>query len=343
MLQIGSQIHWNLQKIAGLLLVIVTLVAGGVFYFEYQIGPLNLQNPTKVGVDIPIGTSVTQIGKMLEEAGLIRKATYFSAISRILQVEDRLRAGYYQFNTGMSIKEILGQLESGKVATYKLTIPEGLTVKEMAPLIEKNTEITAEEFIQAAQAYQPDFLLPEQIKGVNFPVEGFLFPDTYQIPQKTTADQLIEIMVQRFKTVVGMDPVEVNGEQHLSIFDIVTIASLIEEEAKLDVDRPKVSGVIYNRLDRRMKLQLCASVLYVLEVKKERLSLADTKVKSPYNTYQNAGLPPGPISNPGLASLKAAMHPEKNEYLFYFSLPEGTIIYNSNYRDHLRDVKKYLD
>lgn len=341
MLQTGSHFHWNLQKIAGLLLLIVTLVAGGVFYFEYQIGPINALSPRTVEVDIPIGTSVAQMGKALEGSGLIRRAAYFSVVSRMMGVEGRLRAGYYQFTTGMSIKEIIGILKSGKVATYKLTIPEGLTVKEMAPLIEENTEISAQEFLQAAREYQSDFL-PTQVTDVEFLVEGFLFPDTYQIPHKTTASELIDIMVKRFQTLVGAGPILV-GEQSLSIYDIVIIASLIEEEAKFDQDRPLVSGVIYNRLDQRMKLQLCASVLYVLGIKKERLSLADTKVVSPYNTYQNYGLPPGPISNPGLASLKAAINPEKSKHLFYFSLPDGTIIYNENYPNHLRDVKKYLD
>lgn len=341
MLQTGSHFHWDAQKIAGVLLLIIAFVAGGVFYFGHQIGPIDAYTPKTVEMDIPIGTSVGQIGKALEEAGLIRRAAYFSVISRMMGVEGSLRAGYYKFNTGMSVKEMIGFLKSGKVATYKLTIPEGLTVKEMAPLIAESTGISAQEFLQAAREYPPGFL-PAQVTGVEFLVEGFLFPDTYQIPYKTTASELIEIMVNRFETLIGVEQVLV-GEQNISIYDIVTIASLIEEEAKLDQDRSLVSGVIYNRLDQKMKLQLCASVLYVLGIKKERLSLADTKVESPYNTYQNDGLPPGPISNPGLASLKAAMNPEKSNYLFYFSLFDGTIIYNENYLEHLRDVKKYLD
>ncbi|AZR74887.1 hypothetical protein BBF96_09600 [Anoxybacter fermentans] len=316
------------------------MLAGIIFYVEYQVGPIDYFSPHVVEVEIPTGSSVIQIAQILEDAGLVRKAEYFTALCRFMGVEGKMKAGYYEFNTGMSVKEMIEKIVSGEVATYKLTIPEGLTVKEMAPFIEKKTGISTEEFLKAAREFKLDFL-PER-EDVEFQVEGFLFPDTYYVPVKATARDLIQIMVNRFKKVVGIEPVEVRGRT-LSILELITIASLIEEEAKLDGDRPLVSGVIYNRLERGMKLQLCASVLYVLGEKKERLSLADTKIDSPYNTYQILGLPPGPISNPGLKSIKAALNPEESDYLFYFALPDGTTYYSKTYEEHLRAVKKYLD
>lgn len=339
MSQVPLNHRWNLQKIIALIILLCALIGGVIFFLDYLIGPVDHVNPMTVLVEIPEGSGVTQIAKRLESAGVIRDISYFRAVSRLLGVESKLQAGYYEFSTGMSIKTMIEKMVKGRIATYKLTVPEGLTIKEMAPLIEARTGIPAEEFLRAAREYRLNFT-PDQ--DVEFMVEGFLFPDTYQMPYRVTADELIAMMVNRFIKMAGVEPMEIRGRL-LSIWEIATIASLIEEEAKLDVDRPKISGVIYNRLEERMNLQLCASVLYVLGVKKDRLSIADTKIRSPYNTYRNPGLPPGPISNPSIKSLRAAMNPAEVDYLFYFAMPDGSTYYTKTYREHLAAVAKYLD
>lgn len=331
--------RWNFQKITALLILVATLVAGTLFFMDNLIGPLDEENSVAIQVAIPPGSGVAKIGNLLEQSGVIRKATYFTAVTRLLGVDGKMKAGYYEFNTGMSIKEIIAKLIKGEIATFKVTIPEGLSVREMAPLVEKRTGIPADEFIQAVANYKPDFMTEHDVE---FPVEGFLFPDTYQLPYGVTAEQLVKTMVNRFIKIIGTEPVMVRGRT-LSMWEVVTIASLIEEEAKLSVDRPLISGVIYNRLEKRMNLQLCASVLYVLGVKKERITFAETRVESPYNTYQNPGLPPGPISNPGLESIKAAMNPSDEEYLFYIATSDGTTYYTKTYKEHLVAIKKYLE
>ncbi|MCK4259764.1 MAG: endolytic transglycosylase MltG [Halanaerobiales bacterium] len=337
--QISFNFRWNNSQLIGVILILATFGAGAAFFVDYQLGPIDYFSPKVVEVDVPIGSSVIKIGITLEESGLIRNASYFTALTRLLGVEGKLKAGYYEFNTGMSVKQIVEKIVKGKVSTLKLTIPEGLTVKEMASLIEAKIGISTEEFLEAAREFNLDYTTKQDVE---FQVEGFLFPDTYQIPIRVTAEDLLQIMVNRFKQVMGIKSVIVR-DRSLSIWELITIASLIEEEAKLDGDRSLIAGVIYNRLDERMKLQLCASVLYVMEEKKERLSLKDTRIDSPYNTYQNAGLPPGPISNPGLKSLQAALNPEKSDYLFYFAMPDGTTYYSKTYNEHLRAIKKYLD
>lgn len=334
----GSQ-RWNMQRITALLMVLCALVGGAIFFVGDLIGPMNGVTPVTVQVNVAEGSSVSTVARNLEKAELIRNHTYFTAITRLLGMENKIKAGYYEFTTAMSVRELIQKLVKGEVMTTKLTIPEGLTVKEMADLVEKRVGIPKEEFLAAVRNVQPEFMTEHDVE---FPVEGFLFPDTYQLPYHVTAAQLVKTMVNRFISIVGTEPVEVRGRT-LSIWEIVTIASLIEEEAKLDEDRPKISGVIYNRLDERMNLQLCASVLYVLGVKKERLSIADTKINSPYNTYKHPGLPPGPISNPGMEAIRAAMNPADVDDLFYLATPDGTTYYSKTYEEHLRTIKEHLD
>ena len=331
--------NWNMQKTVGVALILFALICAVIFYVDDSVGPVNSASPTKVQLTIANGSGLARIARNLEKAGVIKDAFYFKALTRLMGVDNKLQSGFYEFSTDMSAKEIIKKLTSGQVATNKLTIPEGLTVREMATLVETKTDITATQFMDAARKYKPDFL---DTYDVEFPVEGFLFPNTYQIPYNTTADQLIAMMVNEFKEKAGTDTVTVRG-RILTKRELITIASYIEEEARRDEDRAKISEVIYNRLDKGMRLQLCSSVLYVLNVKKERLAISDTKIDSPFNTYRNAGLTPGPISNPGLESIEAAIQPADVDYLFYLSTPDGTTYYARTYNEHLRNVKKYLE
>lgn len=331
--------RWNTQKITAVLMVIFAFIGGAIFFAGHLIGPVNPVTPATVQFNVSEGSSVSAIARNLEKAELIRSHTYFTAVTRLMGVENKIKAGYYEFSTAMSIRELIRKMVKGEVMTTRLTIPEGLTVKEMAELVQKKVNLPAEDFLAAVRQYKPEFMAEHDVE---FEVEGFLFPDTYQLPYNVTAAQLVKMMVNRFISVVGTDPVEVRGRT-LSVWEIVTIASLIEEEARLDQDRPKISGVIYNRLDGRMNLQLCSSVLYVLGVKKDRLSLADTKINSPYNTYRNPGLPPGPISNPGLEAIEAAKNPANVDYLFYLSKPDGTTYYARTYEEHLRLIREHLE
>lgn len=339
MLQTEFRHRWNMQRATGVAFILLGLIFGIIFYAEDAIGPVNSAAPITVQLTIAQGSGVSQIATRLERAGLIRNAFYFKALTRVLGLDSKLKAGYYEFNTGMSAETVLKKIAAGEVASHKLTIPEGLTIREMAPLIEARTGIPAQQFLQAAREYKPDFL-PEY-EG-EFPAEGFLFPETYQIPYTATAHDLIVLMVNEFQKKVGLDGATVRGRV-LNIRELITVASCIEEEAKKDQDRAQISGVIYNRLDKNMQLQLCSSVLYVLNTKKDRLSLSDTKIDSPYNTYQHRGLPPGPISNPGMKSIEAALHPAEVNYLFYLATPDGTTYYAETYPEHLANIRKYLE
>lgn len=217
--------------------------------------------------------------------------------------------------------------------TYKVVIPEGLNIKQTAEKVASQCEITADEFLAATgESYDEPFLA-----GSNGTLEGFLFPKTYEVTSLTTGRQLVTKLLDQFQTETeGLDwsGAEAKG---LTRYQAVIVASLIEREAKLAEERPVVASVIYNRLKKDMKLQLCSSVEYALGTWKEKLTYDDLEVDSPYNTYKVSGLPPGPICNPGFESIRAALYPGETEYLYFIlTSADGRHSFTADYNEFLR-------
>jgi UPF0755 protein len=308
----------GLRILAVVLIVFILLFGAGAGYVLWAMGGTGHGTPVRVVVSE--GATGAEIAAALERAHVIRSALIFRIVARLRGVSTHLRPGAYDLTTGMGVNKALDALKKGvPLVVYRFTIPEGKTIPEIATIVGKNTKITAAEFLAAVHSGR--HRLPIIPKG-STNLEGLLFPKTYEIVAKTTADELVEMMLNQFTTdTAGLDFSRA-ARLHVAPYQIVIIASLIEREAKIEKDRPLIASVIYNRLARPMRLQIDATVEYAILLKtghyKYPLLLEDyTNVDSPYNTYQHDGLPPGPIASPGLAALKAALDPANTDFYYY--------------------------
>jgi UPF0755 protein len=304
----------------------------------------------EVSIEIAEGSSTKTIAKQLAKAGVIDSRGSFLDYVRNTGNVESLKPGTYTFQLHMNNEDVVDMLVSGPktAAEDKLTIPEGLSVTETAEKVhEAIPSISVEEFedlaLHGAPTYAKDYPFLEG--AYNDSLEGYLFPKTYEIPDDPTADGIIRMLLDQFQTETEDIDYSYAESKGLSQSDVITIASIIEEEAYIDEDRAKISSVIYNRLDQGMRLQLDSTVIYALNGSAgSHLSTDDTQVDSPYNTYVNDGLPPGPISNPGLASIEAAASPEQTDYLYYvLTSQDGSQTFCSNYDDFLAAKEKYKE
>lgn len=298
-----------------------------------------------VVVEIPEGSSVKKIAAILHESGLITYEMAF--VNRVKESEYRgkLRYGTYTLNTGMNTMEmieILGASEAESSALQTLTVPEGYSVEQIAARVAEQGICSEEDFLSAVSSgqYSYDFLdaVPAEAE-VTYRLQGFLFPATYNIYEDTTAQSLVEMMLEKFYEVYS--PLTVMAEETgYNTYEIITMASIVEREAKLEEERPTIAGVIYNRLNINMALQMCPTVLYPLTSGRydvSEVTYADLEIDSPYNTYKNTGLPVGPICNPGESSIRAVISPESHSYLYYHTSDagDGSHIFTETYDEHI--------
>ncbi|MDG5855288.1 endolytic transglycosylase MltG [Clostridium beijerinckii] len=253
-----------------------------------------------------------------------------------------LTEGIYEINTNSSLEELIKSLENkdGDKDLVKLTIPEGYSIEDIAKSVEDKGICSKDEFIKDVK----DYKLPSFVKNNNkkrYNLEGYLYPDTYLIEKGSNANDVIKSMLDRFEDVLK----QAEDETKVEIIDgdvekIVTIASMIEREARVPGDRPLISSVIYNRLEKDMKLQIDAAVIYALGYHVDVVLNKHLEVDSPYNVYKYKGLPVGPIANPGLDCIKAALLPEKTDYLYYIMKDDGSHYFTNNYEDFLNKKKE---
>jgi UPF0755 protein len=281
------------------------------------------------------GDSVIRVAGQLRKAGIIRSKKFFIALVKIRRLSGEIKAGEYRLEGKLKTTEIVNILTEGTVVAVKFTIPEGLHIAQIAEILEREGIVAAEDFKSASQN-------PELLRRFGIPfdsAEGFLFPDTYIIAKGLQADQIVVIMIERF--LQALESASLTAYTKDELRRIVIIASLVEREAKIDHERPIIAAVFYNRLMNNKRLESCATVQYVLGKPKERLLYRDLKVDSPYNTYLHKGLPPGPIANPGIKSLEAAISPANVDYLFFVSKQDGSHYFSSTYKEHLKAIDKY--
>ena len=275
---------------------------------------------TPVQIVVEEGESGATIAAQLAEKDVIRSAFVFRLIARVRGVGSDLKPGAYEMRTGLGINGAIEQLLEGvPEETIRFTVPEGKTMIEIADIVGRDTHVSEQEFLRAARS--GDHRLPIMPRRVN-DLEGLLFPKTYEVRLEATAGDLVELMLAQFEKEVAR--LNFAKAQRLGVtpYEAVIVASLIEREAKVQRDRARIASVIYNRLARPMRLQIDATVQYaiLLETGSYKLPLTQddyTAVRSPYNTYQIDGLPPGPIASPGIASLKAALNPADTDFYFY--------------------------
>lgn len=294
-----------------LLLAVLSVVA---LIFGAAFGQRGAQEP--VTVVVREGDSLSSVAGKLEEAGVVRSSVLFKL--QVGSEAPQIKPGEYRLTPGESGDEILATLSSEEedVSTFAVTVPEGLTLHQTAGAVAQGTGIPAPEFEAAARktGYSYAFLEDPDIKST----EGFLFPKRYEFERGTEAGQIVDRMLEQYLfETQGLDFAAARERLDLTEYELVIVASLIEKESANPAERPVIASVIYNRLRAGMPLQIDATIQYAIGEPKERLSLEDLKVRSPYNTYENEGLPPGPIASPSRESLQAALEPAKTNHLYY--------------------------
>nr|WP_312213027.1 endolytic transglycosylase MltG [Clostridioides sp.] len=329
-----------------LLSIIVLLIIASVVVVN-QIGPYDKNNKTDVLVEIPSGSSISSIAKVLADKELIKNEFLFKLVAKTNNEYSNVKAGTYMINQSYSNNDILDLLVLGKVHNVgtKIVVPEGATSKEIiATLVDKNLgeKEVFESLIKDPKQFSKDFTFLKE-DGLTT-LEGFLYPATYYFEEgKVSEKDIIKSMLARFDNIYN-DKIKSDREKSKkSLKDIMSMASIIEKEAVLDKDRPIISSVFYNRLKIGMPLQSDATIQYIFNERKKIVTYADLKIDSPYNSYKNKGLPPTPIANPGVKSIEAAISPAKSDYLYFVAKVDGGNNYSKTYEEHLKYVKEYKD
>jgi peptidoglycan lytic transglycosylase G len=335
-----------LKKVFLLILALV-LAAGGAGAWGWYCITKPYQGFASEGVfvTVPHGASSRSVARMLESNGVVRSAIAFEIYAR-RHPRRSLEAGEYFFDHAVSGRDVFWKLAKGDVYQIPFTVREGETLYDIAHDLEAGHFVSADDFVKAAS----DPMLVRDIDPHALTLEGFLFPATYQMPRHPIAVELTAVMVKKFKEqwahisppVAGDDKTRLPSGYPIS--SIVTLASLVERETPKKDERPLVAGVFENRLRKDMMLQCDPTVIYALEQEGRyngTLTGADLHVHSPYNTYEHTGLPPGPIGNPGEASLRAALHPAETDYLYFVANTQGGHFFSGTLEEHNRNVTKY--
>lgn len=317
-----------------LLLIFIAILAGG--YVLYTLGVPYSRSSQEVFVDIPPGTSTQQMADMLARDGVIRSRWHFM-LARVINGRANLQAGEYRFQGPASVWTVYQHIARGETFSYELRVPEGSNQFDIAAILEQMGLIKAKDFVKAAS--NPALIrdLDPQARTL----EGYLFPATYKVTRHTTAQQICEEMTARFRRAW-----KDLGAPSADVHDTVTLASLVEKETGIAGDRPKVASVFHNRLEREMPLDCDPTTIYAALVENRyrgTIHRSDLESTNLYNTYKHAGLPPGPITNPGVDSLKAALHPAETDYLYFVAKPDGSgqHTFTSNLEDHSIAVQEY--
>jgi UPF0755 protein len=322
-------------------LTLISLSATGfvisLFVFYIIFSPASPDGLTKI-VDIPPGSTTRHISSILYEEGLISNPTFFEALVTVTMNSKRLQAGEYELSARMNMWTVLTILASGRSLKHRFTVPEGFTVSQVASLLEESGLADRESFLRLAT----DGAFLESIGLRESSAEGYLFPDTYIITRNMGEENIIKMMYRRFDEALAPELREEIERSGLKLHEILTLASIIEKETGYPPERELISAVFRNRLKKKMRLESDPTILYAIgDIDKNRILTKDKLYDSPYNTYLYRGLPPGPISNPGLDSILAAIRPAPVDYLYFVSRNNGTHYFSSDYRDHYRAVTRY--
>ncbi|WP_084757932.1 endolytic transglycosylase MltG [Defluviitalea phaphyphila] len=337
-------------NIAILIVVIFVCVFIGKKAFNYAYNIANQsssknENIKEIEINIEKGATTKEIAEILKEKGLIKNSWWFILKSKYFKYDGKYREGNYTLSTDMTEEEIMDILttQGAQIEVVRFTIPEGYTIEQIANRLEEENIVEKDEFMKALEEVNYDYDFLNKISGRDNYLEGYLFPDTYEVRKDAEASEIINKMLTRFDEIVKPEYYDRAEELGYTMDEIITIASIIEQEAKLDEERPKIAGVIYNRININMKLQMCSTVMYALDERKDKLYDKDLEIDSPYNTYLYSGLPIGPICNPGEVSIKAALYPEEHDYLFFVLKDEetGEHIFTKTLEEHNAAKIKY--
>ena len=342
-------------------IVISTVYMGVNFVYSNYIMPVDANNTELVEIEIPRGSSLGTIAQILYDNNLIRSKTAFKLYVDLSNKTSQLKAGKYKLSRNMELGQIMDELLAGNATsdTVSITIIEGWDIRKIAKYLvkEKGFQFTEQEFIDAAKVENfTDFVflqdIPEDRKkgevGIS-PLEGYLFPDTYLVYQDASPEDIMRKMLVQFEKVYNESVAEKAQDLEMTMDEVVTLASIIQREARISDEFAKVSAVFHNRLKKGMPLGADSTIQFLINEDRWDFSIEETKIDSPYNTYENTGLPIGPIASPGRLALVSAVNPYEefmnpNKPYLYFVLKDpktGEHVFNTSYEQHMKDKKKY--
>lgn len=327
------------------LVVVIALVIGGTSYMNGLNDAFDPSKTDTLNITVEQGSTTTDIGALLQEKGIIASADEFKYYSKFKGYDGKYQAGNYALAPSMTLSEIAEIIMSGKTNNMTFTVPEGMTIYQISEKLADEGLVDKDVFdeLLVSGKFDDDYWFLKDAQDGKNHLEGYLFPETYTVEYGADEETIIRTMLDQFESVFTEEMRADMKKSGMSLNQIMVIASIVERESQVDIDRGKVSSVIYNRIDEGMPLQMDSTVQYVLGKQKETLTYADTELDSPYNTYVNPGLPPGPIACPGAASIKAAIYPEKTDYLYFVVSKEldGTHTFTADYNQFLKDKDAY--
>jgi len=317
----------------GLAVGLLTAVYVGVLYFSEDVRT----GTPRVEIRVNPGMYLNDVQKMLVDAGVLKHPRLFRWVAILTGKDKRVQAGRYVFLNGMSVSRMLRKLSQAEFEVTRLTVPEGFMLREIAGAVEREVEIDSARFYQAVC----DSGFAKQL-GISAPtLEGYLFPDTYLLSWPISSRDLARLMVERFREVYREHVAKYANDVGLSTNEIVALASIVQSEAQNESEMNRISAVYHNRLRKGLRLEADPTVAYALGGVRRGLRYSDLRIDSPYNTYRNKGLPPGPICSPGLASLIAAVRPlEGCDDLYFVAAGDGSHFFSKTHEEHMK-AKKY--
>jgi len=298
--------------------------------------PTEQHPPSKVVV-IPDGSTFQQVAELLERERLIKSSFFFVLFGKSQSADRKVHAGEYELNPGMTPAEILAMFLNGHVLLHSLTVPEGLTIVQIADLASQDGLTDRADFLRLAK--DREFIASLGVKAET--LEGYLYPNTYKFPRPVKAREVLVAMVEQLRQVVGPDLLARMEELKMTMHEMLTLASVIEKETGSGGERPEISAVFHNRLKKHIPLQSDPTVIYGLPSFDGNLHKKDLSSPSPYNTYRIQGLPPGPIASPGIQAIRAALYPSNSQFLYFVSRNDGTHQFSATLIEHNKAVEKY--
>lgn len=324
----------------GISIAILIIIICLVFVFNTASDVKGVELKESITVEIAQGSGTSAIATQLEDAGAIKSAKKFKAVAKDTGMDKKFQPGSITIENGMSYEKIMEVLTKPNRGRVKVVIPEGYELRQITDTLEKAGVIDRATFESELVASKYDYPFLKDLPNRENSLEGYLFPDTYFISTEYTEKDIINMMLSEFNKRFKDEYYARAKELNMTVDDIVTLASVIERETSSDPERAKVAGVFYNRLKTNMKLQSCATVQYILKERKANLSIADTQIDSPYNTYKNSGLPVGPIASPGIECIVAALYPEETDAVYFVMGKDGKHVFSKTYDEHLKAKKE---
>ncbi len=321
--------------LAGSLLILFI----GYWVFNYTGNNKEFAAGQRYIVTIKPGMTTTDIAMLLHSQKLVKTPEAFRLEAKLRGLDRNLKAGMYEVVGGMSNSEIVEVLFKGQVYTIKFTVPEGFNVVKTGKKLEAEGLGNAEKFMEAAKNYTPYPYMETDNTDVIYKAEGFIFPTTYFLEAGMNEKDVLTLMVQTFNTQINKENIPTEAAaKNMSIRDLVNLAAMVELEAVFTEEQARIAGVFLNRLKIYMPIQSDTTIQYLLGAQKEEVTFADTRIASPYNTYQHAGLPPGPIGSPSMAAMKAVLFPENTDLLYFVAEKDGHHRFTKTYAEHLKAI-----